>query len=72
MHVKSIKFNFIKLIHLKEIIIRIIFFRSIYVVICSTIIVSIDDVKIKTLFNNNVEINCMLKKLTDATQLFIH
>ena len=32
---------------------------------------SIDDVKIKTLFDNDVEVNCMLKKLTDATQLFI-
>ena len=33
--------------------------------------VSIDDVKIKTLFDNNVEINCMSKKLIDATQFLI-
>ena len=71
MHVESIKLNFIELIHLKEIITRIVIFRLIYVVICFTINVSIDDVKIKTLFDNDVEINCMSKKLIDATQLFI-
>ena len=71
MHVKSIKFNFIELIHLKEIVARIVFFHSMYVIVCFTMNVSIDDVKIKTLFNNNVEINCMLKRLIDATQLFI-
>ena len=72
MHIKSIKFNFIELIHLKEIVVQIVFFRSIYVVICLIINVSINDVKIKILFNNDVEINCMLKKLINATQLFIH
>ena len=67
MHVESIKFNFIEFVHLKKIIVRIVFFRSMYVVVCSTINVFINDVKIKTLFNNNVEINCMSKKLIDAT-----
>ena len=71
MHVELIKFNFIESIHLKEIVARIVFFRSMYVVACSTINVSINDVKIKTLFNNNVEINYMSKKLINATQLFI-
>ena len=33
--------------------------------------VFINDVKIKTLFNDDVEINYMLKKLIDATQLLI-
>ena len=42
-----------------------------YAVACSTMNVSIDDVKIKTLFDNDVEINCMSKRLTDATQLSI-
>ena len=42
-----------------------------YVVVCSTMNVSIDNVKIKMLFNNDVEINYILKKLTDVTQLFI-
>ena len=71
MYVKLIKFNFIESIHSKEIIARIVFLYSMYVVVCSTMNMSIDDVKIKTLFNNNVEINCILKKLIDATQLFI-
>ena len=72
MHVELIKFNFIKSIHLKKIIIQIIFFRSIYVVVYSTMNVSINNVKIKTLFDNNVEINCMSKRLINATQLLIH
>ena len=72
MHVKSIKLNFIESIHLKKIVVRIVFFRSIYVIIWLMMNVLIDDVKIKTLFNNNVEINYMSKKLIDTTQLFIH
>ena len=72
MHIKSIKLNSIELIHLKKIVARIVFFRSMYVVVCLTMNVSIDNVKIKMLFNNNVEINYMSKKLIDATQLFIH
>ena len=71
MHVESIKFNFIKSIHLREIVARIVFFYSMYVVAYFIINVSINDVKIKTLFNNDVEINCMSKRLTDATQFFI-
>ena len=42
-----------------------------YVIVCLTMNVSINNVKIKTLFNNDVEINYMSKKLIDATQLFI-
>ena len=71
MHVKSIKFNFIEFIHLKKIVVRIVFFCLMYVVVCSIINVFIDNVKIKTLFDNNVEINCMSKRLINATQLFI-
>ena len=70
-HVESVKFNFIESIHLKKIVVQIVFFRSMYAVVCSMMNVSIDDVKIKTLFDNNVEINCMSKKLIDATQFFI-
>ena len=72
MHVESIKLNFIELIHLKEIVARIVFFRSIYVIVCFTMNVSIDDIKIETLFDNDVEINYMSKKLSNATQLFIY
>ena len=71
MHVESIKLNSIELIHLKEIVVRIVFFRSMYAVVCFMMNVSIDNVKIKTLFDNDVKINCMSKRLTDATQLFI-
>ena len=71
MHVELIKLNFIESIYLRKIVIRIIFFCSIYIVVCLTINMIINDVKIKTLFNNNVEINYMLKRLIDATQLFI-
>ena len=42
-----------------------------YVVVCLMMNVSINDVKIKTLFNNDIEINYILKKLIDATQLSI-
>ena len=42
-----------------------------YVVVYLIMNVLIDDVKIKTLFNNDVEVNCMSKKLIDATQFFI-
>ena len=42
-----------------------------YAVVCLTMNVSINDVKIKTLFDNDVKINCILKKLIDATQFLI-
>ena len=71
-HVELIKLKFIKFVYLKEIVVRIVFFRSMYVVVCSTMNVFIDDIKIKMLFNNDVEINYMLKRLIDATQLLIH
>ena len=70
-YVESIKFNFIESIHLKEIVVRIVFFRLMYVVVCSTMNVSIDNVKIKMLFDNDIEINYMSKRLIDATQFFI-
>ena len=71
MHVESIKFNSIESIHLKEIVVRIVFFCLIYVVVCSMMNVLINDVKIKILFDSDVEINYILKRLIDATQLFI-
>ena len=71
MHVKSVKFNFIELIHLKEIIAQVVFLRSMYTVVCSTMNVSIENIKIKTLFDSDAEVNCISKKLTNSTQLFI-
>ena len=50
---------------------RIVFLRLMYVVVCSIVNVMIENIKIKTIFNNGVEINCMFKRLTDATQLFM-
>ena len=72
MHVESIKLNFIESIYFEKIIVQIVFFRSMYVVVYFIINMLIDDVKIKTLFNNNVEINCMSKKLIDEIQFFIY
>ena len=71
MHVELIKLNFIESIYLKKIVVQIVFFRLMYVVVYSTMNMSIDNFKIKTLFDNNVKINYMSKKLTDATQLSI-
>ena len=70
-YVESIKLNFIESIHLKTIVARIVFFRLMYIVACLIINVSINDVKIKILFDNDVEINCMSEKLINATQFLI-
>ena len=70
-HVESVKLNFIESIHLKKIVVQVVFFHPMYAVVCLTMNMSINDVKIKTLFNNNVEINCMSKRLINATQLLI-
>ena len=71
MHVESVKFSSIESIHLREIVAQVVFFRSMYVVVCSTMNVSIKNIKIKTLFDSDVEVNCMSKRLTNSTQLFI-
>ena len=42
-----------------------------YAVVCSTMNVSIENVKIKALFDSDAEVNCMSKRLTNSTQLFI-
>ena len=42
-----------------------------HVVACLTMNVLINDVKIKILFDNDIKINCMSKKLIDAMQFFI-
>ena len=72
MHVELIKLNSIESIYLKKIVVQVAFLRPMYAVVCLTINVFIDNVKIKTLFNNDIEINYISKKLTDATQLSIH
>ena len=72
MHVDSIKLNLTKSMHLKEIVTCITFLRFIYVVVCSIMNVMIENIKIKTIFNNETEINCMFKRLTNAVQLFVY
>ena len=42
-----------------------------YVVVCSTMNVLIENNKVKILFDSNAEIKYMSKKLTNSTQLFI-
>ena len=65
------KFNLTKSMHLKKIIIRFISLRFMYTIVCLIMNVMIKKIKIKTMFNNNAEINCMSKKLTNVLQMFI-
>ena len=65
------KFNSTKLVHLRKIVIRVVFLHLMYVVVCSIVNVMIENIKIKTMFNNEAEVNCIFKQLTDVTQLFI-
>ena len=60
-HVDSMKFNSTKSMHLKKIVTCVIFLRFIYVVACSTMNIIIENIKIKTMFNNKAEINYIFK-----------
>ena len=71
MHIDSIKFNSMKLMHLKKIVVRVVFLRFMYIVICSMMSVIIENVKIKTMFNNKTEVNCIFKWLIDIIQLSV-
>ena len=70
-HVDSMRLNSTKSMHLKEIVIRVVFLHLMYVVVCSIVNVMIENIKIKTMFNNETEINCMFKRLADVSQLFV-
>ena len=48
MLVELTKFNFIELIYLKKMVVRVVFFRLINIVICLMIKILINNVKIKT------------------------
>ena len=61
MHVDSMKFNSTKLMHLKKIVVRVVFLRFIYAVACSMINVIIENIKIKTIFDIKVEVNYIFK-----------
>ena len=71
MHVDLIRFNSTKSVHLKEIMTRVTFLRFMYVVIYSIVNVMIENIKIKAMFDNGAEINCIFKRLIDAVQLLI-
>ena len=72
MHVDSIEFSSTKSVHLKKIVVRVVFLRLMYVVVCSIVSVMIENIKIKAMFNNETKVNCMFKRLTDVVQLFVH
>ena len=56
-----------KSMYLKKIVIRVAFLRFMYAIICLTMSVMIEKNKIKAMFDNDAEINCMSKRLTNAT-----
>ena len=60
-HVDSIKLSSTKSVHLKKIVIRVVFLRFMYVVACSIVNVIIKNIKIKAMFDNEAEINCLFK-----------
>ena len=66
------RFNSTKSVHLKEIVTRVIFLRFMYVIACLIVNVMIENIKIKAMFHNGAEINCVFKRLTDVVQLFVH
>ena len=71
MHVNSIKLSLTKSRYLRKIVACVVFLRFMYAIVCSTMKIIIKEIKIKAMFKNNVEINCMLKKLTNVAQLFV-
>ena len=61
MHIDSMRFSSTKSMHLREIVIRVAFLHFMYVVACSIMNVMIENIKIKAMFDNEAEINCMFK-----------
>ena len=71
-HVDSMRLNSTKSVYLKEIVTRVIFLRFIYIVVCSIVSVIIENIKIKTMFDSETEVNYIFKRLIDAAQLPMH
>ena len=65
------RFNSTKSMHLKKIVICVIFLRFMYAIVCSTMNMIIENIKTKAMFNNNAKINYISKKLTNAVQLSV-
>ena len=57
----SMRLNSTKLMHLEKIVIRVAFLRFMYVVAYLIVNVMIENIKIKTMFDNDTVINCMFK-----------
>ena len=70
-HIDSMRLNSTKSIHLRKIVTRVAFLRFMYVVVYSIVSVMIENIKIKAMFDNETEVNCMFKRLTDAAQLSV-
>ena len=66
------RLNSTESVHLKKIVTRVAFLRFMYVVAYSIVSVMIENIKIKAMFNNEAEVNCMFKQLADAAQLSVH
>ena len=60
-HVDSMRLSSTESVHLKEIMTRVAFLRLMYAVACSIVNVMIEDIKIKTMFDSEAEVNCMFK-----------
>ena len=56
---------------MNDLIMRIAFLKAMCVVTCSKAFVFVDDIKVKTFFDNEIEINCINKKLTNERDLSI-
>ena len=65
------RFNSTKSVYLKKIVTCVAFLCLIYVVVCLIVSVIIENVKIKTMFNNEIKIKYIFKRLTDIVQLFM-
>ena len=69
--VDSMRFSSTKSVHLKKIGTRVLFLHFMYVIACSIVNVMIENIKIKMMFNNETEFNCIFKRLINIAQLFV-
>ena len=58
--VNSMRLSSTKSMHLKKIVTRVVFLRLMYVVVCSIVIVMIENIKIKAMIDSEAKVNCML------------
>ena len=53
--------------YINKLITRIIFFRNIYAIVCFIIYIDIENYRVKIIFDNEIEINYIFKKLVNET-----